>query len=386
MKILVLSNYFPEHIGGIEFVANNLVQNYRANGHAVRWIACTVQRSLNNKHPDNHHLRCNNFTEDRLGFPYPLPRLNSLPIIYRDVFWCDVIHIHDCLYVANILAFIISRIKKKPVLLTQHVAAISYRQNYKKILQTIAYRSIGKMLVQGAERVVFITPTVHEWFAKFASTRKPATDLPNGCDNELFYPIESGERREYRQKLDLPSDKQVFIFVGRFTEKKGVHIIRSLVSKYPNIFWVLIGREGDEDPWLWTGHNFRIIDNLPQNDLREYYWAADLLILPSSGEGFPLVVQEAMSCGTVPLVSGDIFDSLQDSNAPLFKALLTPSAFSQQIDQILENFNHIDDLQLNAARYAKGKWSWEYTTGEYLRLLNQVQSEYTRRARPPRIT
>ena len=45
--------------------------------------------------------------------------------------------------------------------------------------------------------------------------------------------------------------------------------------------------------------------NLSQAELPPLYQAADLLVLPSVGEGFPLVVQEAMACGTPALVGDE---------------------------------------------------------------------------------
>ena len=375
MKILVLSNYYPEHSGGIEVVAQNLVSQYRSNGNQVRWIACDIRQAPHIPHPDDHPLKCLNFAEDRLGFPYPLPGPGSLPAIYRDVGWCDVLHLHDCLYAANVLAFVCSRIRKKPVLVTQHVAAVAYPQKYKKVLQDLAYRSLGKMLIRRAERVVFVNPAVRGWFAGFVAFRRQAINLPNGCDTRLFHPVESKERRDYRLKLGLPVDRPVFIFVGRFIEKKGIRIVRQLVAENPDVYWVLVGRQGDDDPRRWKGDNFRVIESLPQISLREYYWAAHLLVLPSHGEGFPLVVQEAMACGTAALISCETFDALRDQNAPLFRAPLSYPEFSQRIDRILANREALDAMRSEAARYAASSWSWEAAAREYISILDQVRVE-----------
>ena len=50
----------------------------------------------------------------------------------------------------------------------------------------------------------------------------------------------------------------------------------------------------------------RLAGRLPPQEIVGEYQAADLLVLPSVGEGFPLVVQEALACGTPVLVSRDV--------------------------------------------------------------------------------
>src|SRR5262245_21408299 len=97
MKILTLSNYFPNHPGGIEFVDLNLVSRWRKK-HEVRWAACDVTSSPYDKSADNIPLPAHNFTEARLGFPYPIPSLNSIPTIVKQVKWSEIVHLHDCLY------------------------------------------------------------------------------------------------------------------------------------------------------------------------------------------------------------------------------------------------------------------------------------------------
>src|SRR4029453_13710967 len=105
-----------------------------------------------------------------------------------------------------------------------------------------------------------------------------------------------------RAKLELAESQIVFIFVGRFVEKKGIQIVRHLAVRFPDITWLLVGW-GPEDPARWHLKNVRVVGKRTSPDIAELYQAADLLVLPSVGEGFPLVVQESMSCGTPVAIS-----------------------------------------------------------------------------------
>jgi glycosyltransferase involved in cell wall biosynthesis len=73
----------------------------------------------------------------------------------------------------------------------------------------------------------------------------------------------------------------------------------------PNWQWCVIG-QGPEQPQAWGLPNVRVLSPMPQAELASWYHAADLLILPSEGEGFPLVVQEAMACGLPACITADV--------------------------------------------------------------------------------
>jgi len=87
-------------------------------------------------------------------------------------------------------------------------------------------------------------------------------------------------------------------------EKKGLAFLRALAPELPGVDWVFVGW-GPEDPARWGLANVRCVGSLPQSEIVRYYQAAALLVLPSVGEGFPLVVQEAMACGLPVMTSPD---------------------------------------------------------------------------------
>jgi glycosyltransferase involved in cell wall biosynthesis len=127
--------------------------------------------------------------------------------------------------------------------------------------------------------------------------------LFNGVDGERFRPAKSSaEREQLRAGLGASADERLILFVGRMVEKKGLPAVRAIAAQSPGCRFLLVG-SGPIDPQSWGLANVAPLGKLPPERLAELYRAADALILPSVGEGYPLVVQEAMASG-VPILCG----------------------------------------------------------------------------------
>src|SRR4029077_19092998 len=96
----------------------------------------------------------------------------------------------------------------------------------------------------------------------------------------------------------------LFLFLGRFVEKKGLPVLRELAQRLPQVRLLLAGW-GPIDPAAWGLPNVTVVRSPSTGELSALYQAADLLLLPSVGEGFPRSVQEAMACGTPALVGSE---------------------------------------------------------------------------------
>jgi glycosyltransferase involved in cell wall biosynthesis len=370
MKVLLVSNYYPEHVGGIEAVAHQLSRWYRRHGHQVRWMAGDVRRNPHVGHVDDVPLRIWNVTESRLGFPYPLPSPISLTSVVREVERCDVVHVHDCLYAANVVAYGAARRVGRPVLVTQHIAGVRYRHAPVRWLQRMAYASVGSRLLSGADQVVFVSQSVLEHFAAHTTFRNPPQLLENGIDLEVFMPADATERRRLKERLNFPAEKPLMLFVGRFVEKKGIGLLRTAIEDTPDWSWLLIGRADDENPSNWKLANLSILPPQSQEDLRDFYAAADIVVLPSTGEGFPLVAQEAMACGTPVVVS----DETAGRAAPEVRALLFSSSLdSRHLVSVargaLTKLQSSPGLRRQAAQLALQRWSAECSAQRYEEIM-----------------
>lgn len=360
MKILTISNYFPSHPGGIEIVAQNLVSQWRKNNE-VRWMACETLAGENYSNTDNIPLTANNFSEETLGFPYPIPSLKDVFKIIRHVYWSDIVHIHDCLYLPNFIAFITSQIFSKPIVITQHIGPINYKEQYKNFLQIIAYQTIGRLALGKADTVVFINKKVELWFNSKIKI-KSSLLIQNGVNHEIFFPLSGSEAQSARIKIGLPKNKKVLLFIGRFTQKKGLHLIKEIANARPNYIFIMLGK-GEIDVSQWGMKNIVLFPYQPQEKLREFYIASDLFILPSQGEGFPLAVQESMACGVPAIVSEEIASSLPD--APLISInIFSKSEMLQTLDRVINDPEYLEKIHRLSVDYAKN-WDWGNIANSY---------------------
>src|SRR3989441_3519314 len=364
MRILLLSNYYPEHAGVIEPVAAHLALGYRKRGHEVRWIAGDIRGGPDAGRPDDTPVPVGSGTES-FGVPYPRPARAAAFAVPGHVAGADVVHMHACLYALNVAAFIASRRYHCPVLLTQHVAKIPYSNPILRGVQSASYASLGRAVLSRAEQVVFVSEKVMRWFETRIHFRSPTIVIENGIDADVFQPISEGDRDAIRARLGANGSRPLLLFVGRFVEKKGVRLLRPLIEATPMCDWLLIGRAGDEDPSRWQSSNMKLLAPMKPAQLRDYYAAADLLVLPSSGEGFPVVAQEAMACGTPVLLSEPTAAGLPAIRDVVFTSTLAPGDLEDALHRALQTVNSDAGLRKRVASCAGERWRADTMVSRY---------------------
>ena len=319
--------------------------------------------------------RACNLAERFLGFPFPLWSPAALAKLSRAVRDGDVIHLHDCLYLPNVVAWLAAAIARRPVVITQHVGNIPFRNPLLRATHAAANRLLGKLLLGRAAQTVFVSDVVLRYFQRFVRFRRAPVRLANGVDCTTFHPPDRRTRDLLRTRLGAEAGTPLLLFAGRFVEKKGLHLLHRLAQHLPQARWIFAGW-GPLDPSQWGLAHVAVHRNLSQAQLAPLYQAADLLVLPSVGEGFPLVVQEAMACGTPALVSDETAAGCPEAAGLLLRESLAvddpASRWRARIEDLLSRPETLAGLRPRVADFARTSWSWERTVERYEEILRHV--------------
>jgi glycosyltransferase involved in cell wall biosynthesis len=284
-------------------------------------------------------LACLNGIERLTGLPMPIPTPGALARLRRAVGESDAIIVHDGLYATSVAALRAARRAGKPVLLVQHIAAIPFKSAPLRFAMRLANALVTVPMLRAADQVVFISQTTAAHFAGIR-LKRPAITAFNGVDTDIFRPAEAGEKEAARRELGLGAGP-VALFVGRFVEKKGLSVLHALAARRPDVRFVLAGG-GPIDPGAWGLGHVTVRRDVSGARLAALYRAADVFVLPSVGEGYPLVVQEALASG-LPILCGAESAAADPAATPLLRGLpvdladpeATADGFARELDPAL---------------------------------------------------
>jgi phosphatidylinositol alpha-1,6-mannosyltransferase len=369
LRLVCVTHYFPAKKGGIEIVAHEINRRLAARGHRVDWFAsagAALPAPLPRLHC--HAMQALHLVERLAGIPLPLWLGRGIPSLSAAIRRCDAVHVHDFIYPGSMLAMALARWHGKPVVLTQHIGPIPYESRVLAATLAAVNRLAGAFLLGRASQVVFISNAVEAYFRRFVAFRRPPAYLPNGVNAALFHPGGAGARAAARARFGLHEAAPVCLFVGRFVEKKGLHLLARLVPLAPAIDWVFAGH-GPLRPPEPPGQRVRILEGLGHAELAELYRAADLLVLPSQGEGFPLVVQEAFACG-LPAVVSEATAAGCEQAGHLLEALPVSGddaaeKWGARLAALLADRAALDARRAAVASFAARHWDWDQVVLRY---------------------
>ncbi len=374
-RILLLTHYFHNHVGGVETIAFNIAKNLATN-YKITWVASKLD-SFNLKDIDEVNfisVPCSNLLEQYFGIPFPLWNPFFFFQQFNLVKESDIVHIHDFIYCGNIIAFIYAKLLKKPILITQHIGLVPYKNPLLKSLLNLINKTIGLFILSHSDATVFYSEEVKSYFTKNKVFQNSIFFIQNGIDTNVFSPCSKEEKVLKRKNLGLEEKKVVFLFAGRFIEKKGLDKIKELASVFSNISWVLVG-EGNINPKLWKLNNVVVFSKVNRETITDFYKASDLLVLPSKGEGLPVVIQEALSCGLPAITNKEIIDAYPQIKEIIYTTENSDiDSWEKELNKILESSNKIESS--NLVKFAKEHWSTEKCTDKYNKLFMTLLKKY----------
>ncbi|MFD0663782.1 glycosyltransferase family 4 protein [Thermocatellispora tengchongensis] len=136
--------------------------------------------------------------------------------------------------------------------------------------------------------------------ARAAGVRGRLAVVRNGVDLRRFRPAGEAERAAARRALGVPERARLAVCVGRITRQKGQDRLLAAWAEVraacPSALLALVG-DGDLRDRLRARGVPGVLFPGAADDVRPWYAAADVAVLPSRWEGLPLAALEAMATG-----------------------------------------------------------------------------------------
>jgi len=200
---------------------------------------------------------------------------------------------------------------------------------------------------------------------------------PMGVDFNKFSPT---EKDKARRACGISNTDKTILYVGRFSPAKGIeYLIQALpiiASQYPEVRLFLAG-SGPLEASLRSlvqqlGCEARVsfIGYCPNNQLPDWYRAADVTVMPSLLEWFGKVAVESMACGTPAVVTnrGGPPDIVREFECGVLVPTKDPAAIARAV---MDVFSNAVNTRPNIER-ARAAFDWDVRLEQAMSLFGKM--------------
>jgi len=265
-----------------------------------------------------------------------------LPAVFRETMVSDfdVIHAH-WIIPSGLLGLLISRLCKKPLVLTSHGAFVDGLDQ-----RGWLFRSLIPYIIRQADAVIAVGENHRKMISRIS-----------GLPSDAIYKINMGvrlknipvSRRLAREELSLSPQKKIVIFLGNLYFRKGADVLLKAVNRLepdPEELLVILAGQGPEEmalrglsKELGLEAVLRMVGPVLSENVMTWLAAADLCVIPSRTESFGLVAIEAMAAGTTIVASniGGLKETIRDGENGILFPVDDDESLSEKLQVLIED-------------------------------------------------
>jgi 1,2-diacylglycerol 3-alpha-glucosyltransferase len=363
MNILMVTNTFAPHVGGVAKSVAAFTESYRQLGHRVIVIAPEFENMPENETDVIRVPAIQNFNGSDFSVRLPIPGYVSASL---DEFRPDIVHSHHPFLLGD-TALLVAASFDAPLVFTHHTMHEQYTHyvpldspQLKRFVVQLAtgYANLSDRVIAPSQSIANIL--------KERGVETTIEVIPTGVDVQR---MTQGNGSAIRKRLNIPPGGQVIGHTGRLAPEKNLQFLAKAVAEFiechPETHFLVVGegpsRSEIESIFINSSlnSNLHFTGSLKGQDLVDSYHAMDIFAFASKSETQGMVLIEAMAAG-VPVVALDapgardvithnkngwLIDS--DDPAVFVSALKQASALSkedaerlhQSLEQTVEEFS-----------------------------------------------
>jgi glycosyltransferase involved in cell wall biosynthesis len=385
IKVAILSDYIPpSKIGGLGVLVFELARYLGEHVHDVEASIITTGKSD----------RSGNIISlsSGIGAKYFINSFKSLPELMNEF---NILHIHQS---AN-APFVFLR-KHPKVLATFHTSkkreschiitggkpdqeiSVSKRELIQKYFKMPYNIFSDRVLASKADLITTVSQQtkieiMHDYLS--VSGKKEIEVVYNGVNTDYFNP--ENVKEDLKRTYNIEGCK-VILYAGSFKMRKRffnlLYCFKEIIKKLPKTKLLIIGPQDNlvyrlvDDLGLKQAVIF--VQGVCYADMPIMYMAADIIAIPSSYEGLPLVMLEAMSMGKSVLATpaGGTKEVIDSGKNGVLIAIDDLEALEEKMLFLLKNDDFRQELGKNARNTILNKFNLRKCAEEYANLYRAL--------------
>lgn len=322
MKILQVIPYYAWAYGGPVRVVYELSRCLARKGHEVSIYTTDVgktgrltedEKIAMDKAIDVKYFDCtSNWVAERGKLHLSSQMKKALKKNVQDF---DLVHIHEPRGIPGIYAGHYANKFDIPYIIQAHGAsplALAGQNTFFKLCKIGFDNLFGQKFVMGASYIIALTETEALQHEQLHIPKNKISIIPNGINISEY--TEQPKSGTFKLLHGIPEGQKLLLFLGRIHKIKGIELLieafTEILTVRNDVTLVIVGPDdGDLKSVLNLIQERGIADKaiyigpIFGTEKISAYVDADIYILPSVYETFPVTVLEAMACGTPTLVT-----------------------------------------------------------------------------------
>jgi glycosyltransferase involved in cell wall biosynthesis len=383
LRLLIVSPYFPPHVGGLEGYVSDLNDALLRYADVERITVLTPMLPPNDggteverRGPGYVVLRYPAF---ELIPNFPVPKLWRREFRHAlrsaDPAAHHALMSHTRFFVTSALALLWARAARRPLLHVEHGSDyVQLTQGWMRAAARIYDYSLGRLVLRRADAIVAISDAAAAFVHRLA-----------GRDAEVVH------RGMWPGQLDVPADgevleqaagRRVVTFAGRLIDGKGVSdLLRAFAGVDGRAALACVVGDGPRRAELESlarelaiAERVLFLGYVPEQRARSVIAASDIVVNPSYTEGLPTSVLEAALMGRAVLATdvGGTCEIVTNRVSALLVAPRDVEALREGLRELLADEGLRARLGSAARAEASGRFDWEQAAVRYREILEAL--------------